>query len=256
MKSYLFSIVLVMLISVKGIAQDERPAKSDQHRPPMNYFKVNLFALPLKNYSFQYERVLNRKFSFALGFRTMPNGKLPMKGTIDEIVGDDAETKDQIANVNFGNTAITPEFRFYVGKKGYGRGFYLAPFYRYATYKGSGLNFTYENSVNVKSNIAMSGELKGNTFGLMFGAQWALGKHVSLDWWILGPHYGNGTGDFTGLSSKPLAPDEQADLRKELEDFEVPLTTKTVTVNANGATVKLDGPFGGVRAGLCIGIRF
>jgi hypothetical protein len=61
-----------------------------------------------------------------------------------------------------GNTAITPEVRFYVGKKGHGRGFYLAPFYRNATYKGSGLKFAYQNALNVESTISMSGDLKGN----------------------------------------------------------------------------------------------
>lgn len=251
----LLSLVFHLFVCVAAFAQDEKSEKpADKHS--MNIIKINLTSVVLKNYSFQYERIINRKFSFALGFRTMPNGKLPLQSTIEKIVGDDAEAKEQIANFNLGNTAITPEFRFYVSKKGYGQGFYLAPFYRNATYKGSGLKFTYQNSAMVESTISMSGELKGNSFGLILGAQWHLGKHISLDWWILGPHYGNGKGDFTGKSSQPLTQVEQDDLRQELEDFEVPLTTKTVTVNANGANVKLDGPFGGVRAGILIGVRF
>jgi hypothetical protein len=258
MKSKILFALCILLLSASAFAQYDKPEKDDDEseKHSMNLFKVNLTSIVLKNYSFQYERVLNRKFSFAFGFRTMPNGKLPMQSTIEKIVGDDAEAKEQLANFNLGNTAITPEFRFYVGKKGYGRGFYLAPFYRNATYKGSGLKFTYENTAMVKNTISMAGELKGNSFGLMLGAQWHLGKHISLDWWILGPHYGNGKGDFTGKSSQPLTADEQNDLRMELEDFEIPLTTKTVTVNANGANVKLDGPFGGVRSGILIGIRF
>jgi hypothetical protein len=102
----------------------------------------------------------------------------------------------------------------------------------------------------------MSGKLTGNTFGLMLGAQWALGKHISLDWWMLGPQYGNGKGDFSGLASQPMTIAEQNDLRQQLEDFDIPLTTKIVSVNANGANVKLDGPFAGVRAGISIGIKF
>ena len=222
----------------------------------MNIFKVNLTAIVLKNYSFQYERILNRKFSAALGFRTMPNGDIPLKSTVEKLVGDDTTAREQINNFKLGNTAITAEMRFYVGKKGYGRGFYLAPFYRNATYKGSGLKFTYQNSAMVESNVSMSGELKSNTFGLMLGAQWHLSKHISLDWWILGPHYGNGKGDFTGVTSTPMTVDEQADLKKELDDFDMPFGTKKVTVNANGANVKLDGAFGGVRAGILIGVRF
>ncbi len=255
-KNFLLLTLSFVLFSHTVFAQDEKPEKKEKPAHSMNIFKINLTSIVLKNYSFQYERIINRKFSFALGFRTMPYGKLPLQGTIEKIVGDNAEAKDQLANFNLGNTAITPEFRFYASKKGYGKGFYLAPFYRNATYKGSGLKFTYENSAMVESTISMAGELKGNTFGLMLGAQWHLGKHISLDWWILGPHYGNGKGDFTGKTTQPLTQVEQDDLRKELENFEVPLTTKKVIVNASGANVKLDGPFGGVRGGILIGIRF
>ena len=50
--------------------------------------------------------------------------------------------------------------------------------------------------------------------------------------------------------------EEQANLKQTLENFNIPLTKKTVTVNSAGAIVNLDGPFGGVRAGLLLGIRF
>ena len=47
-----------------------------------------------------------------------------------------------------------------------------------------------------------------------------------------------------GISSKPLTIDEQNGLREALEDFEISLTNKTVNVNANGASMLLDGPWG------------
>lgn len=255
----IFIAAALILFNVAVFAQDEKTEKKEKSaksEQPMNIFKVNLTALALKNYSFQYERILNRKFSAAIGFRTMPDGAIPLKSTIEKLVGDDAEAKDQINNFKMGNTAFTAELRFYASKKGYGRGFYLAPFYRNATYKGSGLKFEYENNVNVKSNVALGGEIKSNTFGLLIGVQNKLGKHIVLDLWILGPHYGNGKGDFTGTTSTPMTPDEQADLKQELDDFEMPFGTKKVTVTANGANVKLDGAFGGLRAGIAIGIRF
>lgn len=90
----------------------------------------------------------------------------------------------------------------------------------------------------------------------MFGAQWFLGRHVCLDWWIMGPHYGSGNGSFSGISSQPLSQEEQNDLRRELENLDIPLTNKTVSVNANGATLILDGPWGGIRAGISLGIKF
>jgi Protein of unknown function (DUF3575) len=256
MKSKILLTASTLLVSLMAFSQYEKPEKKESAKHAMNIFKVNLTAIVLKNYSFQYERILSRKFSLALGYRTMPNSSLPLQSTIESIVGDDATAQEQIRDFRMSNTAITPELRFYASKKGYGKGFYLAPFYRNATYKGTGLKFTYENALMVESTMSMSGKLTGNTFGLMLGAQWALGKHISLDWWMLGPHYGNGKGDFSGLASQPMTIAEQNDLRQQLEDFDIPLTTKIVTVNANGANVKLDGPFAGVRAGISIGIKF
>jgi hypothetical protein len=53
-----------------------------------------------------------------------------------------------------------------------------------------------------------------------------------------------------------LSEDEQNSLREELSDLDIPLTKETVSVNANGASLKLDGPWAGVRAGISIGIKF
>ncbi len=43
---------------------------------------------------------------------------------------------------------------------------------------------------------------------------------------------------------------------RSIKDLDIPLTDKTVIVTANGANVKLDGPWGGIRAGLSLGIKF
>lgn len=240
---------------ITATAQTEKEgAETDSH--PMNIFKANLTGLALKNYGFQYERILNRKFSVALGFRTMPNGILPMQKAILDAIGNDPDAQEQIRNFNIGNTAITPEVRFYLSRKGYGQGFYLAPFYRNVTFKGSGLKFTYQNSLLTENTLAMSGKLTGNTFGLLIGAQYALGKHIALDLWIIGPHYGAANGEFSGTAAQPLTQVEQDNLKQEIENFDIPLTNKTITVNAAGANVKLSGPFAGVRSGITIGVKF
>jgi len=41
-----------------------------------------------------------------------------------------------------------------------------------------------------------------------------------------------------------------------LEDIDIPLTNTKVVVTANGASLELDGPWGGIRAGFSLGIRF
>ena len=221
-----------------------------------NFIKVNLTSLPLKQYSLQYERVLNRKFSVALSFRVMPESFLPFKEAILDAVGDDPDTRDVLETFRLSNMAITPEFRFYLSKRGYGRGFYLAPFYRYARFKTSQLEFDYDDGNGGQETINMNGKLTSHTGGLLLGAQWPLGKRLVLDWWILGPHYGSGNGLFSGISSQTMTPAEQDDLRTQLEDIDIPLTNKKVVVTANSASLELDGPWGGIRAGFSLGIRF
>jgi hypothetical protein len=116
--------------------------------------------------------------------------------------------------------------------------------------------FTYQNILNVSSTIELSGNFNTIAGGLQVGAQWMLGKHMCIDWWIVGAHYGSGNGAYTGTTNKILGTDEQADLKKQLDDVSLPLINKTVTVYANGATVKLNGPWASFRTGLCIGYRF
>lgn len=218
------------------------------------YVKLNLTGLAVKNYSVQVERTLSKKFSAALSYRTMPNTAIPFRSQISGSINDGG-TKDLVDNLELSNFAITPEFRMYLGKKGYGRGFYIAPFYRYASFKTNTLkvDFTGENG---EKSLNLSGTLNTNTAGILIGAQWAFGSHICLDWWIAGPHYGAGKGDFAGVSSTPLTPREQAELQRQLNDLNIPFANKEVNVNAAGATMKLTGPWAGVRAGLSVGVRF
>ena len=231
-------------------------ANSEDQIPPFNFIKLNLTGILLKNYSLQYERVLNRKISVALQYRIMPETSIPFKSSFLKAVGDDPDTKKIIDDFKMSNFSITPEIRFYLNKKGYGRGFYIAPFYRYASFTSNNFNVFYNDDNNVEQSVKMSGKLTTNTGGFLIGVQNSLGKHMVLDLSLFGPHYGSGKGDFKGTTSQPLTPDEQNNLREQLEDIDIPLTDKTVNVNANGASLKLDGPWGGYRFAISLGVRF
>jgi hypothetical protein len=223
----------------------------------MNILKTNLTSIILKNYSLQYERILNRKFSIAVQYRIMPESTIPFqKAILKQIGNDDPNTTKIIQDFRLSNYAITPEVRFYVGKKGYGRGFYIAPFYRYASFTSNDFNIFYTDDNDNESSIKLSGKLTSNTGGIMFGMQHFLGKHIVMDTWLLGPHFGSGTGNFTGASSKSLSQTEQNDIKQQLEDIDIPLTDKTVNVNANNASLKLNGPWGGLRFGISLGVKF
>ena len=69
-----------------GSKQQPSEAPKQKSEIKKNIVKVNLMALGLKNYSFQYERVLTKHISVALGVRTMPTGSLPLKSTIIDLV--------------------------------------------------------------------------------------------------------------------------------------------------------------------------
>lgn len=238
-------------------AKGKRIANPLPQIPRLNIIKINLAPLLFKSYSLQYERVLNRKFSVAVQYRFMPETGIPFKSRVLELVGDDdPDTKKIIEDFKMSNYAITPEVRLYLSRKGFGRGFYLAPFYRYASFTSNNFNVFYTDNKDEEQSIKMSGKLTSNTFGLAIGAQHFIGKHVVLDWSMFGPHFGSAKGLFSGTPSHSLSASEQNDLRDQLEGIDIPLTTKTVEVNANNASLKLDGPWGGMRFTFGLGVRF
>ena len=250
MKPLSISLGLILcLATVKLKAQDVEE--------PFNMVKLHLTSLAFKTVSLQYERVISRTTTAAIMIQVMPKSGLPFKNAILNSIDDEgSETETTIDKFRLSRFSITPEMRFYIGREGYGRGFYIAPFYRFTSSKSNELYFYYDDDMSNQQSIALSGKLNSHTGGFMLGAQWAFGRSVVLDWWILGPHYGVSNGEFKGVSSETLSASEQNDLRQELEDTDIPLTNKTVTVTANGANMKFDGPWGGIRAGFSIGVRF
>lgn len=261
MKKVLLSLTVVLFNVFMASSQTSTAATNDESSVsneltvPKNNVKISLTSLAFKNFQFQYERSLTKRIGVVIGYSFIPKGSVPFKSQINELTSSDPDTQDMFANAELGYSAITPEVRLYLGK-GYGKGFYIAPFYRHLQYEVTGINFTYTTDSNAKADVAMGGKLSANTFGLQFGAQFNLGKHIILDWWIIGPHYGTSKGDFDGTSSRQLSTTEQADLQRQLDDIELPLSDVKAKANANGATINISGPWGGVRSGISLGYRF
>lgn len=249
----LFVLLLATTGSLTMLAQKEKEKEktNEEPAPAKNLVKLNLLALGLKNISFQYERAVARKVTVAGTFRYMPNGSIPLKSTFINLA-DDPETERQINNLNVGNIAFMPEVRYYFGKKGAFRGFYLGAFASIARYN-TDVVLEYDDA-GVKESIPMKGDLTAITGGLMIGAQFKLSKKIYLDWWALGPNYGSSKGTLTG--SKKMDAMEQQELRDELKSIDIPLTSFTYTVDGNGATMNIKGPWAGIRSGICIGFRF
>jgi hypothetical protein len=257
MKKITLLVLISWILITPSLAQEENPTKESYDK---NLLKINLTGLFLKNYGFQYERMLGRKTSIALGFRTQPKGELPLLGFLENRI-DDPETFSELRNIGYGNTAITPEIRFYFGKKGGPSGFYIAPYARYSKsqVRLQEFEFSYEETVNGQifeetRTIELTGDVTGITGGLMFGAQWKLGKAVYLDWWIIGGSFGNSTGLIKAATT--LDQNEQEGLREELNNLDIPILDYTVRVDGNGAKMDFDGPFASLRGGLSLGIKF
>jgi hypothetical protein len=273
----ILAIVFVQLFNFSSLAQERslRTAEDGysilgmndhEYMKNPNNIKINLFSLALNNISLQYERNINKPFSFALGFRFMPGGALPFKKTAISLYDPtvDSTAIKNIESLRLNQFAITPELRWYVGKKGYGQGFYFAPFFRYTRFSSSEIGFDYVSEELTNEQVLLKGSLTTQTLGLMLGAQWDLGSNLSLDWWIIGPQIGSATGVFEGRTTRPLSQLDQADVLQNLQtafgDFSSSngmfSVSNTINVNSQGATVTLKGPWSGIRAGLCLGFRF
>lgn len=255
MKKLILSVVTVVL-TLSTLQSQVIDPKS---KPGMNLLKVNATSFVLNNYMFQYERVINKTISISVSYRIMPEGPIPMQSFILDQVGDNESAQEAINDLRLSNSAITPEIRFYLSKKGYGRGFYIAPFYRHLNFNFNNVQFKSEEQIPGSAEyftVDLEGSVSGNTGGILFGAQWNLGRYIALDWWIIGPHVGLGNGTMLGTSNVALPEIIQDELRSYLEDIEIPMYEKTVTVTANSAEMGLKGPLGGIRAGISLGIRF
>jgi len=252
--SLLLIVALFTVFILKG--QTQTPLT-----PPLiggNVIKVNITSsLAMEHYMIQYERALNLNRSIGLGIGISSGIDLPFKNALLDEFGDDEDAKRAIETTKMDKLTITPEYRFYVNKKGAPIGFYVATFIRYTK-----LSFTQDYSFTPSNGILhiakVNGDLNGIGGGAMIGVQYALGKVLTLDWWIVGPFVGVQNGDIDGTCDmSDMSPEDLADLESDIEDTDIPLWTVDATVGTNTINAKISGPFVGVRAfGLCLGFRF
>ncbi len=234
MKKLLLSILLFSTVAVNA---------------QTNVVKWNLMGLFLGNVSLQYERTLNEHSAVALGFGFLPSRGLPTIITDEDSTGD-------LKLLSISGFSITPEYRYYFSGKA-PKGFYMAPYIRYSKYSIDKLGVSYNSSTTgLDERIFVDGSFKATTLGLMFGSQWLLGEHMTLDWWILGVGFGSqkatiaGTGNFDASEINDI----KSDLADMDEDFPGELEY-TVSSNSVSVAYKYGAP--AIRGfGLCLGYKF
>lgn len=231
-----------------------------------NNVKINATSLGLKNYHFTYERLLSRKISAAVGFRTMPMSVLDNLKFIKtglEMAGQDKEDGivADLNKISAANKALTVEFRFYGGHKPGAKGFYTGLFGRYSNFKVS-YDYSYESSSGSTYHIPITANARAISGGLQLGAQFTIAKRLIVDMQLLGLHYGKINGRATGATDlSTLSAEEKTDLEQKIEDLSPSIGNKKLftidaTAGNNGLTANMNGPFAGVRAGIHVGFAF
>ena len=166
-------VFLILFCSFSMRAQEQNP-QTDEKR---NLVKMNLTGVVFRNFQFAYERIITKRLGVQVSYGFIPTGQVPL---VDQYIKD-----DNVNHVRMGGSNFTLEPRIYLGR-GYGHGFYIAPYYRYSHFDVDNVtyNYTSEDPMHQgeKIPIAFSGKTNSNNVGLMIGAQWLLGKK---DNWVL-----------------------------------------------------------------------
>lgn len=220
-----------------------------------NIIKTNLTSLLTGNYSLQYERAFTETVSASVTFSMMPKKGIPFQGLISDAVETNQDIDFDLNSFKFSSWSIVPDVRFYLGE-GYGKGFYIAPYFKHSQFKIHDFNIEYTDTENNQNQITLSGNFKTNAGGVMFGSQFFLGDYVCLDWWILGFHAGRATTSIVGDPLNDLSPANQQDLKDTFADIDVPMMDFEPSVSADRVSITTKMPWVSVRAGLSIGVRF
>lgn len=245
--------ILVALAFICSFVAKSQEINTDNQDKKRNLIKVNLTSIAFRNYQFAYERTITKRIGVQVSYGFIPTGQVPL---VDEYIKD-----ENINNIEMGGSNFTIEPRIYLGR-GYGHGFYIAPYYRYSQFNIDNLTYNYKSEdpdvSGEKIPIAFTGKTNSNNVGLMIGAQWLLGRKDNwvLDVWFIGGHYGGATGTITGKSSRSLSVYEQNQLKGDIEDLDISLFDYNVTTSSSGAVIDLDSKWLGVRSGISFGYRF
>ncbi|WP_290370154.1 DUF3575 domain-containing protein [Emticicia aquatica] len=161
--------------------------------------KLNLSAAALGAATIQYEKVLGNHFSLAIGAGYRLKKLIPYAQKLEKYVDFADNRIDYISFDNVKKTEskiglfhVTPELRFYFGKKGAPIGTYLSIFGKYNSFHGDVpvfIDIDYKG-LPVRLELPVNTKLQSYSGGLMLGRQFRLGNRFTLDWYIIGGHFG------------------------------------------------------------------
>ncbi|MFV0470716.1 MAG: DUF3575 domain-containing protein [Paludibacteraceae bacterium] len=255
-----FIIIFLSIVSLTStFAQADWSVSDGALLDGKNIIKVNLTSLPLRNYTFYGERIINQHMSVSLGVGFIPQGRLPLVDNFTSVTEQGVE--GDILNMEVSSFAVIPEVRFYTGSSGYGRGFYVAPYLKYEKFGLDKVSVTFTDNDGDDRQIDLNGKLDTYSVGAMIGYQWLIGsrKNFVIDLSILGLHGGKSSGNMHGYYAiGEMTASEQQDVKENIDDTldDIPLIKYTTTVDEKNADVSISGPWAFFRIGLSVGYRF
>ncbi|PRD56987.1 DUF3575 domain-containing protein [Sphingobacterium gobiense] len=260
-------LITLLFVSILTPFLPNAQTLSPKQNGRKNIVKFNTLTLLGGKFSFEYEHLLTDRITVGTALSLRPKKGLPFSSTVKNTI-DDEELNDLIDNFKSSNFSITPEIRFYASRRGPFRGFYIAPYVKYASY-GASLPYDFEVDVEDQGTgyysrtetIPLNGSIQAFTAGISFGTHFKLARNIYLDWRILGPGYGTSKGAVSGKMN--LNTEEQSALRESMEELKADMGDLPLgiildyEVNDNGADIKiLRSPWASIRTGFSIGYRF
>jgi len=218
-----------------------------------NIVKLNLPNLAYKNITLNYERILSNRTSASIHAGYIIPSAAPSFVTnalgIDStaLVGTDSTSLNQ-----FSGFTVTGEYRIYGKKKGAARGFYYAPYLRYANYKYLFAASISKNFSNIDARLSTFG------LGAQLGYQWVIKDRFVIDWGILGASIQryNLSSTFSSKDDMVNFQEIRKELEAEIKDNSLLSGTIEFTEGNGFLDAKLPFLFGGLRSYISVGMQF
>lgn len=255
----LFTLIHFTYCPLRAQSTSTEPVKESgtENSYSKNVIKTNLFSPVLRCASIQYERGLNKNFSGGITLTRIFERNFDPISFLGE---------PPLFNLRLSGWAITPEIRFYPGRKESKKaphGFYISLYSRISNF-----SFTEKflfNVVDVATGLGTIIQVSADSRfdyqsiapGLMMGYQWIISRHFSIDWWIMGFHAGRARlkGKFESEAIGRY-PDDFRQAYEEI-DFSLFSAKPEIQITGNTGAFQFSGlPFAGLRTGLCLGVAF
>lgn len=247
----LLSVIALFCCIAAVNGQEEKAANLATRKYVLKFQPINS---ALRSYSFEVERMLNRKNALTIGVG------IPNSGSLIGKYGIEAST--DLKKLDLSSMHARLAYRHYGGNSGLPRGFYIEPYLKYQNLKG---NFTKTFEENTLQGETYQGNIDAKittmNAGFQMGVQFMIAKRIAVDFYFLGLEGGIANIDLTGTPT-PSDPEAIADLRAEVQkgvDDLPDFIRKKVDVSDNGSSVIVKAkqlPYPWLRGGINVGIAF